>query len=286
MAPAARRALVAKERRTREREAPAADDRTTSQVLTSVAGKVRAVPAVRGFLRIVAALMVSVSWLLTPPSVTYPGGVVYGPAGGFQILTIGSFILPLLVLLIASIIVNLVVYGGPSRRNQRLPASSRELFAEILAVLGGVATLVAAVLPWETSASRTSTASCPCVFVYRDGLNLYGINSGIVWVGGLLWLVFFAVPKKASAAWGLGWGSFALVLSLIAFALITDDAAMSARATPGWQIIANPGIYGSLLGSLVVLFSNAFLLYVATRDAGGSGPVLLEGVAPPGPEVP
>ncbi len=203
-------------------------------------------------MRIMSALLVLVIWLGTRKSAPTLGFL------GFVPYVVG-------MIAIAGIVANLNIYLRGSEGSEQGEETLPTILGWILAVAGGFSILASAVLPWETSVS--STRECPCVSIFNDGLRMNGWGGVFVYSVGFLWLLFFAIPEKTSAVWGLFWGGFAFLFSPLAFARIADDGAMSAGEAPGWQIIADSGVYVNLVGSAMLILGSALVLYVEVRKA-------------------
>src|SRR3989442_1374804 len=128
------------------------------------------------------------------------------PLGDF--LNSGGWIVVILVFAVTvSILANLVVFRRRRRKLGRVETS----LGKILAAVGGFITLVATALPWAT----VTYSDIPGSYVFL-GVAFFGYSSIIVYLFGLAWLTFFALPRKVYAILGLGWGSLALLLALLA----------------------------------------------------------------------
>jgi hypothetical protein len=173
--------------------------------------------------------------------------------------------------LILSILVNLVVYARKLREG-----STAEIgLGRILAVVGGFIALMAQVMPWESSLSPGPPCiNCGYVAI---GLNFGGLAGFMVSMSGLLWLVFFAIPKKVSATWGFIWGGLALLFALLALERIAADA-----ATNVWPTNAEYGIYVSIVGSIALVIGSA----LAFLKAGKAMPPEPMPVAEAPPSIP
>ncbi len=191
------------------------------------------------------------------------------------------FINSLLGLAILSIAVNVALQWRGSRRSRAASVQDLGDLGEVLAVIGGFIALVAALLPWENTAATSLV--CPCLSFFADLFGMYGVVGAVVWGAGLLWLVSFAIPARASIIWGLAWAGSALLLSLVALARIVDDAARFNIG--GWRIVPDLGVYAALAGSSILLFGNSFLLLRARRKTMG-GPALMQREEPPGTAPP
>src|SRR5256712_3868753 len=79
----------------------------------------------------------------------------------------------------------------------------------VLGIVGGLLTLIGAVLPWATVSGGTLTS--PLVFTG------YGVGFGgvLVLVFGVLGLICVAIPKKVTAILALIWGILALLFALL-----------------------------------------------------------------------
>ena len=104
----------------------------------------------------------------------------------------------LLSAFIVSILSNLVAYA----RRLRERGVERMGLGRLLAIMGGVVTLIAlTILPWESYTSL----SCPDCGGFWPGLALEPSLLAIaVLVVGLLWFTFFGLGKKLAATLGFG----------------------------------------------------------------------------------
>ena len=167
-----------------------------------------------------------------------------------------------------SILVNLVVFRRRRRKLGRVETS----LGKILAAVGGFITLVATALPWAT----VTYSDIPGSYVFL-GVAFFGYSSIIVYLFGLAWLTFFALPRKVYAILGLGWGSLALLLALLA------DAGVFPGGRPGANAAAiGSGVYLSLLGSIMLVVGSAFA-YMEAKKVSARGPVEIAQPAPPMP---
>src|SRR2546428_11272513 len=108
-----------------------------------------------------------------------------------------------------SILVNLVFFRRRRRKGVRVEPSLRRM----VAVLGGFIVLLATLLPWATYSYYDAGISGSYVYL---GVAFFGFSSLIVYLFGLFWLTFFALPRKLHAILGFGWGGVALLLTFLA----------------------------------------------------------------------
>jgi len=139
----------------------------------------------------------------------------------------------------------------------------------VLGIVGGLLTLIGAVLPWATVSGGTLTS--PMVFTG------YGIGYGgiLVLVFGVLGLICVAIPKKVTAILALIWGILALlfaVLSVVGLAAIAQTVGGS-----GVSVTTEYGVYVSLVFSLVLIIGAA-LTY---REARKAAPSMAPPMSPP-----
>ncbi len=144
----------------------------------------------------------------------------------------------------------------------------------VLGIVGGLLTLIGAVLPWATVSGGTLTS--PMVFTG------YGIGYGgiLVLVFGVLGLICVAIPKKVTAILALIWGILALlfaVLSVVGLAAIAQTVGGS-----GVSVTTEYGVYVSLVFSLVLIVGSA-LAYREARKAAAPGmaPPMAPPMSPP-----
>jgi len=172
---------------------------------------------------------------------------------------------------IVSILANLVAYARVLRER----GAERVGLGRLLAIVGGVITLVAlTLLPWESY----TPLSCPeC----GGSLNGFGVEPFLpaisVLVVGLMWFTFFGIPKRVAAVLGLAWGSLALPVAILTFARISADAAAS--SPPGVYTIEY-GVYVAIVGPIVLIIGSA-LAYIGARQILPPEPIRSDLVVPP-----
>src|SRR2546426_3308760 len=172
--------------------------------------------------------------------------------------------LPLLVVLPSavtlSILVNLVFFRRRRRKGVRVETSLRRM----VAVLGGFIVLLATLLPWATYSYYDEGISGSYVYL---GMAFFGFSSLIVYLFGLFWLTFFALPRKLHAILGFGWGGLALLLTFLAIRGVLPGGPVA-----GLAVTFETGVYVSMLGSLILVVGSA-LAYLEAKKAGARGPV-------------
>src|SRR3989442_13175720 len=106
-------------------------------------------------------------------------------------------------------LVSLVFFRRRRRKGVRVETSVRRM----VAVWGGFIVLLATLLPWATYSYYDAGISGSYVYL---GMAFFGFSSLIVYLFGLFWLTFFALPRKLHAILGFGWGGLALLPTFLA----------------------------------------------------------------------
>jgi len=163
----------------------------------------------------------------------------------------------LIFLLTLSILINLWFYWERWSHLHSLKERDRERYGlrsdvgRVLAVLGGVTTLIAQILPWV---GFRPTSACPGCGGYGASGLIYEGGAIILPLFGLFWLTFFAVPRKVAAILGVIWGAPAFLLSVGALAII-----------PGPATYVEYGAYMSIVGSLALIGGSGFAFMEAHK---------------------
>ncbi len=168
---------------------------------------------------------------------------------------------------IAVIFVNLIVYVRARLERNRAEVSRGRILGRVMAVVGGLITLIGILMPWVRV-----DAGIPSY--YR--LWFPGDVAWLVFVLGLLWFAFFAVPKEVAAILGAFWGSLALVLTILALKRISDLAAVDGG------VYVEYGLGVSMLGSFVLIVGSV-LAFVKANQTKRSEPISSDVAAPPVP---
>jgi len=174
---------------------------------------------------------------------------------------------------IVSILVNLVAYARVLRER----GAERMGLGRLLAVVGGIITLIAVtLLPWESY----TPFSCPDCGGSWAGFgiepSLPAISALVI---GLLWFTFFGIPKKVAAMLGFAWGGLALLVAILALARISADAAAS---NPSGVYTIEYGVYVAIAGPIVLIVGSA-LAYVSAKQTVPPEPIPPDLVVPPIP---
>ncbi len=173
-----------------------------------------------------------------------------------------------LVVWIAVVFVNVIVYVRGRRERKDVEISPGRILGRVLAVLGGLITLIGLFMPWESI-----DASLPEYY----NPTFPGDGAWLVLVFGLLWFTFFAVPKESAAILGFVWGSLALVLTVQALKGIADLAVVN-----GGAVYVGYGLYVSILGSCILIVGSV-LAFVKAKQTKKSEPIPSDVAVPPIP---
>jgi len=179
----------------------------------------------------------------------------------------------LLSAFIVSILSNLVAYA----RRLRERGVERMGLGRLLAIMGGVVTLIAlTILPWESYTSL----SCPDCGGFWPGLAFEpSLLTIAVLVVGLLWFTFFGLGKKLAATLGFGWGGLVLLFAVLALVHVSVDVATS---NPSGVYYIEYGVYAAIAGPIFLIVGSV-LAYARAKETVPPKPVPSDLVVPPIP---
>ncbi|HYM39035.1 MAG TPA: hypothetical protein VEY12_02670 [Thermoplasmata archaeon] len=143
----------------------------------------------------------------------------------------------------------------------------------ILGIVGGLITIVGAVLPWATVSGGSLAA--PLTF---SGATV-GLGGIAVLLFGVLGLICVAIPNRITAILGLVWGILALLLALLTLVGLAAIAALAAGSGTGVTVTTQYGAYLALVGTLVLIVGSA-IAYTEAKKAAAP-PMMPPPVAPP-----
>lgn len=176
----------------------------------------------------------------------------------------------LLFLFILSIFVNIIFYVHSLRERDWASSPGRKV-GRVLAVLGGLMVLIGLYMPW---------GRVDFVDPAFGNVNYSPLDWGGIWIFvafGVLWFIFFAVPRKVAALWGFVWGCLALINVVVAVAgleyLVTRQAG---------SVFLDPGVYVNVSGS-VFLIVGSVVAYVKAKNISPLQPIPSDVVVPPTP---
>ncbi|HYS99199.1 MAG TPA: hypothetical protein VEO20_00880 [Thermoplasmata archaeon] len=219
---------------------------------------------------IAIVLAILITWLVSVAAATGGQGAQAGSFSenfrswvrfnGWFYLVVFAFIL--------SIFVSIIFYAhlnsyASTLQDRKWADSPTRIVGRVLAILGGLAVLVGLFLPW---------GSVDFVDPALADFNYDPFNWSGTWIFlafGLLWFIFFAVPRKVAAVWGFVWGCLALLNTAVA---VEGLYYVVARNTGG--VYLGSGVYVSILGSTMLIVGSA-LAYVKARRTVSPEPSLL-----------
>ena len=145
----------------------------------------------------------------------------------------------------------------------------------ILGILGGLVTVVGAVLPWATVSG--GSLSAPMTF---SGATV-GFGGILVLVFGVLGLICVAIPRKVGAILGIVWGVLAILLGLLTMVGLAAIAATAAGSGSSVTVTTEYGVYVSVIGALLLIIGSA-IAYTEARKAAAP-PMVAPPMAPMAP---
>ena len=174
-----------------------------------------------------------------------------------------------LVVFVLSMLGNLIAYARGLRQRE-LANSPGRILGRLLAVVGGLLTVIGLFLPWgrvDFADPALSGASYSTFSWYGDWIFL---------VFGLLWFTFFAVPRKIAAVWGFVWGILAILKPVLAIEGLEYLVARNVGT-----VYFESGLYISILGSLFLIVGSSLAYLNAEQTVPREPPSAISSVERP-----